>query len=66
MLAYLSIIIIITGKGNITSTAEFNFHSDPEAAAVVLKELDCPVYLVGWELCLKHTFTMVGILLSIK
>ncbi|KAK2140937.1 hypothetical protein LSH36_1201g00048 [Paralvinella palmiformis] len=45
------------GKGNITNSAEFNFHSDPEAAAVVLEELSCPLYLVCWELCLKHILT---------
>ncbi|ELT98557.1 hypothetical protein CAPTEDRAFT_226345 [Capitella teleta] len=45
------------GKGNITSCAEFNFHTDPEAADVVLREMTCEVTVVGWELCLKAAFS---------
>jgi len=54
------IVVYPLGKGNITNSAEFNFHSDPEAAAVVLEELSCPLYLVCWELCLKHILTWVS------
>ena len=30
-------------KGNITPTAEFNFHCDPEAAHLVLKKVCAPL-----------------------
>ncbi|XP_033731626.1 pyrimidine-specific ribonucleoside hydrolase RihA-like isoform X2 [Pecten maximus] len=39
------------GKGNITVSAEFNFHSDPEAAYIALEQVRCPTTLVGWEVC---------------
>ncbi|OWF40166.1 uncharacterized protein LOC110464152 [Mizuhopecten yessoensis] len=39
------------GKGNITVSAEFNFHADPEAAYIALEQLRCPTTLVGWEVC---------------
>ncbi|XP_033731624.1 pyrimidine-specific ribonucleoside hydrolase RihA-like isoform X1 [Pecten maximus] len=45
------------GKGNITVSAEFNFHSDPEAASIVLEQLGCPTTLVGLEVCLKNGLT---------
>ncbi|PIK41747.1 putative inosine-uridine preferring nucleoside hydrolase-like [Apostichopus japonicus] len=42
----------ITGKGASDSpVAEFNFHSDPEAADVVLRETECPVTVVPFETC---------------
>ncbi|XP_013384576.1 uncharacterized protein LOC106154681 [Lingula anatina] len=44
----------IEGVGNVTTSAEFNFCTDPEAANVVLNEVSCPTYLVGWEVCLRH------------
>ncbi|XP_031569974.1 inosine-uridine preferring nucleoside hydrolase-like [Actinia tenebrosa] len=34
--------------------AEFNFHTDVEAASVCLNELTCPVAIVTWETCLQH------------
>lgn len=38
------------GKGNITVCGEFNFVSDPEAALVVLNEMQIPITIVPWEL----------------
>lgn len=40
------------GKGNITASAEFNFHFDVEAAQVVLSEFVCQIYIFTWELCI--------------
>ncbi|XP_053652086.1 inosine-uridine preferring nucleoside hydrolase isoform X2 [Cherax quadricarinatus] len=42
-----------TGLGNITSSAEFNFMCDPEAARVVLDETLIPIHLTPWEMCLN-------------
>jgi inosine-uridine nucleoside N-ribohydrolase len=39
--------------GNITSCAEFNFYTDPEAAHIVLTSACCPIYLLPWETCLR-------------
>ena len=48
------------GKGNITVSAEFNFHSDPEAAYIVLENTKCPTVIACWELCLhKATLHLV-------
>ncbi|KAK8739080.1 hypothetical protein OTU49_003466, partial [Cherax quadricarinatus] len=41
------------GLGNITSSAEFNFMCDPEAARVVLDETLIPIHLTPWEMCLN-------------
>ena len=41
----------ILGEGNVSVAGEYNFHTDPEAAKVVLNDLKCPLTLVGWELC---------------
>merc|ERR1711936_1130915 len=38
------------GIGNVTSSAEFNFHADPEAASTVLRLAQCPVTIATWEL----------------
>ncbi|XP_060579044.1 nucleoside hydrolase-like isoform X2 [Ruditapes philippinarum] len=43
------------GKGNMTTSAEFNFYSDPEAAYVVLNQLKTPITIVTWETCEKHS-----------
>ncbi|CAL1301267.1 unnamed protein product [Larinioides sclopetarius] len=45
------------GLGNVTETAEFNFHSDPESADIVLGEALCPVKLVPWETCLEFNLS---------
>ncbi|XP_053381444.1 pyrimidine-specific ribonucleoside hydrolase RihA-like isoform X2 [Mercenaria mercenaria] len=43
------------GKGNMTTSAEFNFYSDPEAAYVVLNQLKSPITIVTWETCDRHS-----------
>ncbi len=44
------------GIGNETLSAEFNFHSDPEAAHIVLDKAGaCSTTIATWELCLKYT-----------
>jgi len=41
-----------SGKGNVTVCAEFNAHSDPDAAHVVLESwADGKMTMVPWELC---------------
>uniref|UniRef100_A0A182TTK6 Inosine/uridine-preferring nucleoside hydrolase domain-containing protein n=1 Tax=Anopheles melas TaxID=34690 RepID=A0A182TTK6_9DIPT len=42
------------GVGNITWSAEFNFHTDPEAAHIVLQSDCCPISIVPWETCQRH------------
>ncbi|VDD89479.1 unnamed protein product [Enterobius vermicularis] len=39
------------GVGNLGSnfTTEFNFGSDPEAASIVLKNMQCPITIIPWE-----------------
>lgn len=44
----------LVGVGNITVSAEFNFHCDPEAAYIVLENTKCPTYIASWELCLHR------------
>uniref|UniRef100_A0A183BRI9 IU_nuc_hydro domain-containing protein n=1 Tax=Globodera pallida TaxID=36090 RepID=A0A183BRI9_GLOPA len=41
----------VYGMGNVQSysTAECNFNCDPEAAQIVLKEMQCPITIVPWE-----------------
>lgn len=39
--------------GNVTASAEFNFHADPEAAALVL-DSGLPITLVGWDQARQH------------
>ncbi|XP_037565385.1 uncharacterized protein LOC119445134 [Dermacentor silvarum] len=40
------------GRGNVVPGSEFNFHTDPEAAHIVLQRAQCPVTIVPWETCL--------------
>ncbi|CAG9824486.1 unnamed protein product [Phaedon cochleariae] len=44
----------ITGTGNTSCTAEFNFYLDPEAAYIVLECLKCPIFILPWETCLRQ------------
>ncbi len=46
----------IRSMGNTTLTAEFNFHADPEAAAIVLRDWG-PLTLVSWETTVEHPFS---------
>lgn len=39
----------VHGKGNTTHGSEFNFHADPEAAAIALRHFGSRVVLVPWE-----------------
>jgi len=52
---YIIILLYIIGVGNITVSAEFNFHSDPEAAFIVLQNIQCPTFIACWELCFHKT-----------
>ncbi|KAH8385736.1 hypothetical protein KR093_010013, partial [Drosophila rubida] len=46
------------GRGNSTRSAEFNFHSDPEAAHAVLLKARCPITILPWESCTKDYFNI--------
>ncbi|KAH6932871.1 hypothetical protein HPB50_010479 [Hyalomma asiaticum] len=43
------------GRGNVAPGSEFNFHTDPEAAHIVLQRVQCPVTIVPWETALLST-----------
>ena len=46
------------GVGNVKASAEFNFYNDPEAAYVVLRESQCPLFIVPWDTCLQNKLEM--------
>jgi len=50
----------------VTSSAEFNFYQDPEAAKVALFELNCRKTMVTWELFLQYALPWVGIVTAFK
>ena len=61
--AYISthvVVVLVSGRGNVTMAAEFNFYADPEAAYVVLNNLRAPITMACWELCLKHSLPWVS------
>ncbi|XP_053678119.1 inosine-uridine preferring nucleoside hydrolase-like [Anopheles nili] len=43
------------GIGNVTAAAEFNFHSDPEAACIVLRKIHRPITIMPWETCVSQS-----------
>ncbi|KAK3590505.1 hypothetical protein CHS0354_037552 [Potamilus streckersoni] len=47
------------GRGNVTVSAEFNFNYDPEAAFIVLSQLQAPTTIVTWELSTSHSLPKV-------
>ena len=51
----------IEGEGNTSILGECNFHSDPEAAYIVLSEYSCNIILIPWEVP-KRTELKVAIL----
>ena len=51
---------VLSGKGNVTLSAEFNFHSDPEAAHIVLNRFSCRILLVTWELSVNSSLEWVS------
>ncbi|XP_068141179.1 nucleoside hydrolase [Drosophila tropicalis] len=46
------------GVGNSSRAAEFNFHSDPEAAHAVLLKTRCPITILPWEACTEERFNI--------
>jgi len=42
------------GIGNVTSSSEFNFFTDPEAAQILLSSVQRPVVVSCWEVCVSH------------
>lgn len=48
-------VVPFVGVGNTSSSAEYNFYTDPEAAHIVLESAKCPIVIVPWEACLKES-----------
>lgn len=46
---FVQLAFVWSARGNTTVCGEFNFTADPEAAYIVLKEYQCPIYLACWE-----------------
>ncbi|KAF5288915.1 hypothetical protein FQA39_LY03794 [Lamprigera yunnana] len=46
------------GVGNVTTSAEFNFYFDPEAAYIVLKKITCPTTILPLETCYDAVIEM--------
>ena len=63
--SYLAQIISMGGLldmvGNVGPTTEFNFYNDPEANEMVLKKSVCPLYIVTWDVAMKHVIPLVTI-----
>lgn len=49
----------ILAIGNVTRTAEFNFHVDPESVHIILRNAKCPISILPWETCAITKMTMV-------
>lgn len=48
----------VSGIGNVTKHAEFNFWSDPEAAHIVLNESECAMFIFPLETCTEASKAM--------
>lgn len=48
----------VAGVGNVSSSAEYNFYADPEAAHIALESSKCPITIVPWEACLGESVTI--------
>lgn len=49
----------MTGQGNITSCAEFNFYLDAEAAHILFDSFKCPITIIPWESCFENAMSLV-------
>lgn len=56
---YIKQLIIMGGnidaRGNIMKCSEFNFAFDPEAAQMIVTEALCPIKILPWETCFRHS-----------